>query len=114
MRKPWLVVMLLGCCTSALAAQLQLYTEEYRPLSFYDNGKLTGMAVEVAEQLMQRTGTSAAIHVVPWTRGYHQVQHEANSGLFPLSARRGARRCSSGLGRLPWVTPASTHGAVPG
>ena len=92
MRKPWLVVMLLGCCTSALAAQLQLYTEEYRPLSFYDNGKLTGMAVEVVEQLMQRTDTSAAIQVVPWTRGYHQVQHEANSGLFSIvrTARREA------------------------
>lgn len=90
--KPWLVLMLLGSWTSALAAQLQLYTEEYRPLSFYDNGKLTGMAVEVVEQLVQRTGTSAAIQVVPWTRGYHQVQHEADSGLFSIvrTARREA------------------------
>ncbi|SFH98544.1 amino acid ABC transporter substrate-binding protein, PAAT family [Pseudomonas guineae] len=80
----WLGVLLLGYCTSALAAELRLYTEEYRPLSYIENGTLTGMAVEVTELLIQRTGQAARIELVPWTRGYHQVQHEANSGLFAM------------------------------
>jgi polar amino acid transport system substrate-binding protein len=85
-------LLLLGCFSGVSSAQLQFYTEEYRPLSYFDNGKLTGMAVEVAEMLIQRTGTHANIQVVPWTRGYHQVQHEANSGLFSIvrTARREA------------------------
>ena len=45
----WLGVFLFGCGASALAAELRLYTEEYRPLSYSDNGRLTGMAVEVVE-----------------------------------------------------------------
>jgi polar amino acid transport system substrate-binding protein len=80
--RSWLVVVLLGCCTSVLAAELHLYTEQYRPLSYIEDGKLTGMAVEVVELLIQRTGQDARIELVPWTRGYHQVQREANSGLF--------------------------------
>ncbi|WP_339523200.1 substrate-binding periplasmic protein [Pseudomonas sp. EA_35y_Pfl2_R111] len=97
--KFWLGVLLLGCVTPALAAELRLYTEEYRPLSYIKDGKLTGMAVEVIELLIQRTGQETRIELVPWTRGYHQVQHEANSGLF--STVRTARREAL----FQWVGP---------
>jgi polar amino acid transport system substrate-binding protein len=93
------LLLLIGYSSLALAAKLQLYTEEYRPLSYFDDGKLTGMAVEVVEQLIQRTGASASIQVVPWTRGYHQVQREANTGLFSIV--RTARRESL----FQWVGP---------
>lgn len=93
------LLLLIGYSSLALAAKLQLYTEEYRPLSYFDDGKLTGMAVEVLEQLIQRTGASASIQVVPWTRGYHQVQREANTGLFSIV--RTARRESL----FQWVGP---------
>lgn len=93
------LLLLIGNSSLALAAKLQLYTEEYRPLSYFDDGKLTGMAVEVVEQLIQRTGASASIQVVPWTRGYHQVQREANTGLFSIV--RTARRESL----FQWVGP---------
>lgn len=100
--KSWLVVLLLGCCSPVLATELHLYTEEYRPLSYIENGKLTGMAVEVVELLIQRTGQSARIELAPWTRGYHQVQREANSGLF--STVRTARREAL----FQWVGPIAT------
>ncbi|VXC57477.1 Amino acid ABC transporter substrate-binding protein, PAAT family [Pseudomonas sp. 9AZ] len=93
------LLLLIGYSSLALAAKLQLYTEEYRPLSYFDDGKLTGMAVEVVEQLIQRTGASASIQVVPWTRGYHQVQREVNTGLFSIV--RTARRESL----FQWVGP---------
>ncbi|MDD2160089.1 transporter substrate-binding domain-containing protein [Pseudomonas sp. MIL19] len=80
----WLGVFLFGCGASALAAELRLYTEEYRPLSYSDNGRLTGMAVEVVELLVERTGQATRIELVPWTRGYHQIRREANSGLFAM------------------------------
>jgi len=83
-------MLLLSCGTALLAAELRLYTEDYRPMSFIDKGELTGMAVEVVELLVQRTGQETRIELVPWTRGYQQVQHEANSGLF--STVRTAKR----------------------
>jgi polar amino acid transport system substrate-binding protein len=97
--KSWLGVLLLGCYASVQATELRLYTEEYRPLSYIEDGKLTGMTVEVVELLVQRTGQNTRIQLVPWTRGYHQVQHEANSGLF--STVRTARREAL----FQWVGP---------
>lgn len=77
-------VWLLACCVggSVLAEPLRVYTEEYRPLSYMHQGKLTGMAVDVVERLIQRTGQPVTLHMVPWTRGYQRVQHEAHSALF--------------------------------
>ena len=75
-------MLLLNCGTALLAAELRLYTEDYRPMSFIDKGELTGMAVEVVELLVQRTGQETRIELVPWTRGYQQVQHaRRGSGL---------------------------------
>lgn len=78
----WIVLLLLVSCASVQASELRLYTEDYRPFSFIQGGKLTGMAVEVVNLLAQRTGQNTRIEVVPWTRGYNKVQSEANTGLF--------------------------------
>ncbi|MCU1718268.1 substrate-binding periplasmic protein [Pseudomonas sp. 5P_3.1_Bac2] len=82
-RGAWLLMCVcLLVARSALAAELQMLTEDYRPLSYMDNGKPTGMAVNVVEQLMKRTGDAAKIEIMPWTRGYYRAQHEANTALF--------------------------------
>lgn len=78
----WLVCVWLLLGRSALAAELQLLTEDYRPLSYMVNGKLSGMAVNVVELLVKRTGDAAKIEIMPWTRGYYRAQHEANTALF--------------------------------
>lgn len=86
-------------CTLLSAAPLRLYTEDYRPLSFIDNGVLSGMAVEVAETLLRDTQQAAVIELVPWTRAYQQALREANVGIFPTvrTPRREAR--------FHWVGP---------
>lgn len=92
---------LLLCCIggSALAEPLRLYTEESRPLSYMEQGELTGMAVDVVELLIQRTGEPATVQMVPWTRGYQRVQHEPHSALF--STVRTAKREAL----FQWVGP---------
>lgn len=55
------------------AAPLQLYTEEYPPVSFSANGRAEGMASELVRELLKRLGESGEISVVPWARGYHTV-----------------------------------------
>lgn len=64
------------------ASELRLYTEDYRPFSYLEDGKPGGMAVAVVEELIRRTGDSALIELVPWTRGYHQVRQQADTALF--------------------------------
>lgn len=65
-----------------LAQALTLYTEEYPPLNFTRDGKPSGLGVEVVQEILQRTGQHAEIEVVPWTRGYHAAQTQADAGLF--------------------------------
>jgi len=64
------------------AEPLRFFTEEYPPINFSQNGKPTGLATEVVEAIMQRTGQQASISVVPWARGYQQALTQANTGLF--------------------------------
>lgn len=75
-------VLVLFCCLSAAAAELRLYTEDYRPFSYLEEGRPSGMAVAVVEELIRRTGEAARIELVPWTRGYHQVRQQADTALF--------------------------------
>lgn len=83
LKYPVAVLLLLGSLSAHLsAADLRLYTEDYRPFSYLQDGKPSGMAVAVIEALIRRTGETAHIELVPWTRGYHQVRHQADSALF--------------------------------
>ena len=63
-------------------AELLLLTEEAPPTSFLQGGKPAGLAVEVVEQLQQRSATPAHIELQPWTRGYQLVKTQADTALF--------------------------------
>lgn len=78
-----LSLLLLGLlCTAAQAQPLHLYTEEYPPINFSRDGEPTGLATEVVQEIMRRTGQGAPISVVPWARGYQQALSRPNTGLF--------------------------------
>lgn len=101
MNLKYLLAVLLFCsfCVHVTAAELRLYTEDYRPFSYLENGEPSGMAVAVVEELIRRTGERARIELVPWTRGYHQVRHQADTALF--STVRTAQREAE----FQWVGP---------
>ncbi|WP_457788940.1 substrate-binding periplasmic protein [Pseudomonas sp. PL-6] len=80
--KACVLLLLCSLATSLVAAELRLYTEDYRPFSYLEDGQPSGMAVAVVEELIRRTGESARIEVVPWTRGYHQVRRLPDTALF--------------------------------
>lgn len=61
---------------------LRLYTEEYPPINFSQNGEPTGLSTEVVREIMRRTGQNVMIRVVPWARGYQQALQRPNTGLF--------------------------------
>lgn len=91
--------LLLGYSVSLCAAPLQLYTEEYAPVSFSHAGKAAGLATEVVEEILRRQGQTANIQVVPWARGYQTVQRTPDSALF--ATIRNAEREAS----FQWVGP---------
>ncbi|MBC9249473.1 ABC transporter substrate-binding protein [Pseudomonas alcaligenes] len=66
------------------AADLLLLTEQAPPTSYLHDGKPEGYSVAVVEELIRRTGRPAHIELLPWTRGYHLVKHEADTALFAM------------------------------
>ncbi len=64
---------------------LKIYTEAYPPLNFAEEGKVTGLAVEVVQELMKRARTVADIQLVPWEEGYKAVTEKPNVALFSVA-----------------------------
>ena len=68
---------------SGVAQPLTIYTEIDAPGQFYRaDGTLTGLSVEIVKELQKRTGNTDRIKVVPWARGYIELQTLPNVVLF--------------------------------
>lgn len=76
-----------GLLSAAVFAQsLSLYCEEDRPLQFYDSdGKLTGLTIEIVQEIQKRVGNNDPIQVVPWSRGLDKINNDANTLLFSMA-----------------------------
>lgn len=75
------VLIALWLLASAVHA-IQLYTEEYAPLSYSHKGQARGLVVDVVKELLHRLDVTANIQVVPWARAYHSAQHTPNTAAF--------------------------------
>ena len=61
-------------CFSKISQNIILATDELPPYSFYDNGRLTGIAVNIVRELMQMDGYSGKISMLPWKRALNYLE----------------------------------------
>ena len=95
----FLVVFLHLPVTCPAAAELTIITEEFPPLNYTENGKLTGAMTDVVREITRRLGIANDIQVMPWARGYKRLLTEPNTVLF-TTARTEARESL-----FHWVGP---------
>lgn len=82
----WFGLMLCVLSLNSHAQTLELYCEEDRPLQFYgSDGKLTGLTIEIVQEIQKRTGNTDTIQVVPWARGLDKIDHNPNTLLFSMA-----------------------------
>jgi polar amino acid transport system substrate-binding protein len=87
-------------CGFGTAQSLTIYTEIDAPGQFYrPDGSLSGLAVEVVKEIQKRTGNTDRIKVIPWARGYLELQTLPNVVLF-ATARTAERNAL-----FKWVGP---------
>ena len=86
-RRTWLwgCWLLLWLAPHAMAAQIQVYSEELRPLAFIRDGRQEGLAVELVAEIMRRVDNTGSITLVPWARGWHYVTTRPDVALFTMS-----------------------------
>jgi polar amino acid transport system substrate-binding protein len=65
---------------------LRLLSEEFPPFNFTDDGRPTGLAVEVVQAVLKRLGQTLEIEFQPWARAYREAQGRQPIALF-LAAR---------------------------
>lgn len=82
----WFGLALCALSWGSHAQTLAIYCEEDRPLQFYgSDGKLTGMTIEIVQEIQKRVGNHDAIQVVPWARGLDKIDNNPNTLLFSMA-----------------------------
>ena len=84
------------------AVDLKILTEEYAPLNFMENGKITGQVTEVVRELLKRTGTDNCIQMGTWQEVYKAVLTKPNVALFSMAMT------SERKDLLQWVGPVAS------
>lgn len=63
-----------------------ILTEEWKPVSFAgEEGRPTGLAVEIVQEILRRLHTYDEIKIVPWARAYRMALEEPNVVVFPMT-----------------------------
>lgn len=80
--------------------KLSILTEEWPPISYEEDGKAQGFAVDVVKEIQAITNDEHTIQVVPWTRGYREVRTEPNVVLFTVIRTKEREKMFTLLGPL--------------
>ncbi len=101
-----LAVFLAAPLVQAEMPNLTILTEEYVPFNFIDqedpDKKIQGIAVDLLEEMLKKSGSSQTtkdISLVPWVRGYTNVQKDKNTLLFSTA------RTTDREAMFKWVCP---------
>ncbi|MBF0229561.1 MAG: ABC transporter substrate-binding protein [Desulfamplus sp.] len=95
------LLMLILISSSAISAELTIYTEE-SPTSHYTDkdGKLTGYVYELVVEMQKRMGDTTKIQMVPWARGYNLAITKPNIALFSTTFTEERRNLFKWVGPL--------------
>ncbi len=84
------------------AAELTVITENSPPLNYKKNGKVTGVATELVQEIMRRTGKVYSIEIMPWARGYRLALKKPNIVLYSTVRTKSREKL------FKWVGPIAT------
>lgn len=88
--------------TELWAQTLRVLTSEEAPTSFIEDGRLTGITVEIVKKLAQRLSVPITIEVLPWARAIEIAQRTPNVVLF--TAAKTPERQAAGFSFIGPVT----------
>jgi len=113
----WFIVILcllvLAGCASATqtgtikgSSEVQLLTEEYPPVTFMKDGKVTGFVTDIVREIIARQGIPDNIRLTSWDEAYNTALNKPNVVLF--SAERTDKRENL----FQWVGPVGKNSAI--
>lgn len=79
------VLMTLG--SQCYATTLTVFTEEFPPYNFTNDGKVVGVSTEVVKKILNIAGYKYKLKSYPWARTYSLAQKTQNALIFSISRR---------------------------
>jgi polar amino acid transport system substrate-binding protein len=102
--KPHRLVLLLTllAATSGIASAqtLTLLTEDAYPFQYLENKQLTGMAVEVVNEVFKRAGIARKDEVLSWKDAYDRAQIYPNTCIYSTSRTENRERLFKWIGPI--------------
>ena len=89
----------LVCASTLFCADIKLYTEDFPPYQINENGKLSGIAIDIINEIKKRVKDDISIESNDWDTSYNKALNSKNSGVF--STGRTKDRESS----FKWIGP---------
>lgn len=93
-------------CAPAEPLKLTILTEEYPPVSFMKDGKVSGFVTDIVREIMARQKISDTIRLVSWDEAYNTALKNPNVVLF--STERTDKREKL----FQWVGPVGKNSAI--
>lgn len=66
----------------SVGQELQIFTEEYPPINYLEEGGITGSSVNVVREMLRRLNQPDNIKMLSWARGYNLLMTKPNVVLF--------------------------------
>jgi polar amino acid transport system substrate-binding protein len=98
-----LVLVLFMFLVSLYGQKLSVMTEEYPPYNFSKNGKITGLATEIVEEIMKDLRANSKIKMMKWSKAYNIIQKKPNQVLFVMT------RTKERENLFEWVGPVAEN-----
>ena len=68
--------------STLFSANIKLYTEDFPPYQINENGKLSGIAIDVIDELKKRVKDDVSIELSDWNTSYNKALNNKNCGVF--------------------------------
>lgn len=65
--------------------ELKLYTEDYPPLNYFKDGKLTGPAIDIVQAIQSDISSNHTVEALPWKRAFLTTLKNKNSAIFSIA-----------------------------
>ncbi len=107
-----LCLVALGGCVSTTQknikdiSEVRLLTEEYPPVTFMKEGKVTGFVTDIVREIIARQGIPDNIRLMSWDEAYNVALRNPNVVLF--STERTEKREKL----FQWVGPVGKNSAI--
>ena len=80
----FMVVIVLAHAVAVFGEDIRVVTESWPPYTCSENGEVTGVATEIVEATLKRSGLDYSIEVYPWARAYDIAKSNENVLIYSI------------------------------